>query len=226
MCSNYTLSGNSYEFEINSYIRIDFNMLIEINNHSPEYAKIKMAADLIRNGHVIIYPTDTIYGFGCDIFNEAAIEKIYQIKQKKATGFSFIVPDLTEISKYAQISDYAYRIMKKLLPGPYTFIFNAKKLVPNKLIPNKKTVAIRIPDNPVCLGIVKALGAPIVTTSVNVTGELHFSDPLEMEQQFNEHVGLIIDAGVLSNDPSSVIDLSGDSPIIIRRGKGDVSMFE
>ena len=201
-------------------------MLIEINNQTPEYPKIKQAVDILKNCGVIVYPTDTIYGFGCDIYCKQAVERIYKIKQKKATGFSFICADLTEISKYAIVSDYAYKTMKRLLPGPYTFIFKATKLVPNELIPNKKTVAIRIPDNSVCLQLIKALGNPIVSTSVNITHEPNFSDPLEIEKQFSDQVNLIIDAGVLKNEPSSVIDLSGDEPIVLRKGKGDVSMFE
>jgi tRNA threonylcarbamoyl adenosine modification protein (Sua5/YciO/YrdC/YwlC family) len=201
-------------------------MMIELNENNLEYPKIKKAVDFLRNNGVIVYPTDTIYGFGCDIFSEEAIEKIYKIKQKKARRFSFICNDLTEISKYAIVSDYAYRLMKKLLPGPYTFIFKATKLVPKEIIPDKKTVAIRIPDNKICLELVKQLGHPIITTSVNLTDELNYSEPLEIEKEFGKQVDLIIDAGILSNDPSSVIDLSGEAPVIIRRGKGDVSLFE
>lgn len=200
-------------------------MLIEINNDNPEYPKIKQAVEILKNCGVIVYPTDTIYGFGCDIFCKNAVERIYKIKKKKATGFSFICPDLKEIAKYAIVSDYAYRIMKKLLPGPYTFIFKATKLVPKQIVPDKKTVAIRIPNNAVCLELVKQLEHPIITTSVNITKEPNFSAPLEIERQFSDKVDLIIDAGILRNEPSSVIDLSGNEPKIIRQGKGDVSMF-
>lgn len=201
-------------------------MLIEINNNNPEYPKIKQAVESLKNNGVIVYPTDTIYGFGCDILSKIAIERIYKIKKKKAVGFSFICSDLKEIAKYAIVSDYAYRTMKRLLPGPYTFIFKATKMVPKEIVPDKKTVAIRIPDNNVCLELIKRFGRPIISTSVNITGEEHFSDPLEIEKQFDNQVDLIIDAGVLANDASSVIDLSGDLPKIIRAGKGDVSMFE
>jgi tRNA threonylcarbamoyl adenosine modification protein (Sua5/YciO/YrdC/YwlC family) len=201
-------------------------MLLEINKFNPEYPKIKQAADILKNGGVIVYPTDTIYGFGANIFKKEAIERIYKIKKKKAQGFSFIIPNLKDVSKYAIVSDLAYKIMKKLLPGPYTFILKATKYVPKELIPEKKTVAIRIPDNKTCLELVRALGEPIVTTSVNITGEPFFSDPLEIERAFGAQVDLILDAGALTNEPSSVIDLTSDAPIIIRRGKGDVSLFE
>ncbi|MFH0815072.1 MAG: L-threonylcarbamoyladenylate synthase [Candidatus Falkowbacteria bacterium] len=201
-------------------------MLLEINKYNPEYPKIKQAADVLKAGGVIVYPTDTIYGFGADIFNKAAIERVYKIKKKKVQGFSFIIPDLKDISKFAIVSDFAYKTMRKLLPGPYTFIFKATKYVPKELIPEKKTVAIRIPDNKVCLELVRLLGNPIVTTSVNISGEQFFSDPLDIEKAFGDQVDLILDAGALSNEPSSVVDLTTDTPIIIRRGKGDVSLFE
>lgn len=201
-------------------------MMIEINRDNPEYPGIKTAVDILKRGGVIVYPTDTIYGFGCDIFNKQAIEKIIKIKQKKNSQMSFICADLTEISKFAQVSDQAFRFMKRLLPGPYTFVFKASKFVPKEIIPDKKTVAIRIPDSKICLELVKKLGNPIVSTSVNVTGEPNYSEPLEIEKSFGDQVDLIIDAGAMANDPSSVVDFSGDQPVIIRRGKGDVSMFE
>jgi tRNA threonylcarbamoyl adenosine modification protein (Sua5/YciO/YrdC/YwlC family) len=201
-------------------------MLIEINPHQPEYPKVKKIVELLKNDGVVVYPTDTIYGFGCDIFSKKAIERIYKIKHKSATGFSFVVPNLTEIAKYAYVSDFAYKTMKRLLPGPYTFIFKASKLVPKQLIPNKKTVAIRMPDSPICMEIVKQLEHPIVSTSVNLSGQPPYSDPLEIEKAFGEQVDAIIDAGIIDNEASSVIDLSGDEPVIIRKGKGDTSMFE
>ena len=201
-------------------------MMIEVKENKIDYPTIKKIANTLKGDGVIIYPTDTIYGLGCDIFSKKAIDRIYKIKQKKIGGFSFIIPNLSQISKYAIVSDYAYKIMRKLLPGPYTFVLKASKLVPRELIPNKKTVAIRIPDNPICLEVVKALNSPIISTSVNITGEPNFSEPLEMEKAFGREVDLIVDGGILKNEASSVIDLSGNSPIIIRRGKGDVSMFE
>jgi len=201
-------------------------MLIEINPNSPEFPKIKQSVEILKNCGVIAYPTDTIYGFGCDIFCKNAIDRIYKIKQKKATGFSFIVPDLKEIAKYAIVPDHAYKIMKRCLPGPFTFIFKATKLVPKQLIPDKKTVAIRIPDNKICLEITKLLGNPIISTSINITGEPHFSDPLEIEKQFGDQIDLVIDAGILENEPSTVIDFSEHETNVIRQGKGDISLFK
>jgi len=201
-------------------------MLIEISPDYSDFVKIRQTVNLLRKDGVIVYPTDTIYGFGADIFSKKAIERIYKIKKKKVTGFSFVCADLKEIAQYAIVSDQAYRVMKKLLPGPYTFIFKATKMVPKQIIPDKKTVAIRIPDSQISLDIVKQLGHPIVSTSVNVTGEPHFSDPLAIEKEFGDKVDLILDGGILENEASSVIDFSSGDPIIVRRGKGDVSMFE
>lgn len=200
--------------------------MIEINPNSPEFPKIKQISQILKQGGVVVYPTDTIYGFGCDIFCPEAIEQIYKIKGKKATGFSFICPDLSEIAKYAMVPDNAYKIMKRYLPGPYTFIFKATKLVPKKLIPDKKTVAIRIPDNPICLELVKEVGHPIVSTSVNLTGEPNYSDPLEIEKTFGDKVEAIIDSGIIENEPSTVIDFSDGKPKLIRQGKGDSSFLD
>ena len=196
-----------------------------MNKHAINYQYIKQAVDIMKQGGVIVYPTDTIYGLGADITSKKAIDRIYTIKNKQATGFSFIIYDLKHVAEYAHVSDYAYKLMKRLLPGPYTFILKATKNVPKKLIPKKKTVAIRIPDNEICLAMVKELGQPIISTSVNITGEPYFTDPIEIEKQFGDKIDMIIDSGPLPNDPSTVIDLTGDEPIIIRQGKGDVSQI-
>lgn len=201
-------------------------MMIEINQNIPEFPKIKQISQIIQRCGVVVYPTDTIYGFGCDIFCPDAIEEIYKIKGKKATGFSFVCPDLKEIAKYAMVPDNAYKIMKRVLPGPYTFVFKATKLVPKTLIPDKKTVAIRIPDNKICLDLVKQVGHPIVSTSVNLSGEPNYSDPLLIEKDFGDKVDAIIDAGVIANEPSTVIDFSEGNPILIRQGKGDSSFLD
>ena len=134
--------------------------------------------------------------------------------------------DLKEVAKYAIVPDNAYRMMKRALPGPFTFIFKATKLVPKQLIPNKKTVAIRIPDNKICLEITKLIGNPIISTSINLSGEPHFSDPLEIEKQFGDSIDLIVDAGILENDPSTVIDFSSGEAVVVREGQGDVSKFQ
>ncbi len=198
----------------------------ELHPVTPQLRYINKAVEILRNGGVIIYPTDTVYGLGCDIYNHEALERIYEIKQETGTKlYSFICPDLKDISKYAKVSDYAYKIMKKLLPGPYTFVLPAAKDVPKKLWTKRKTVGIRIPDHKVALILAKELGNPIVSTSVtNRKGEILY-DPEEIRILFNTQVDLMLSAGALEGEPSSIIDLSQEEPEIIRVGAGDVSMF-
>ncbi len=198
----------------------------ELHPVTPQLRFINKAVEVMRNGGVIIYPTDTVYGFGCDIFNNDALQRIYDIKHEAGTKlFSFICPDLKDISKYAKVSDYAYKMMKKLLPGPYTFVLPAAREVPKTLWTKRKTVGIRVPDNQIALTLAKELGNPIVSTSVTKRkGELLF-DPEEIRAIFNPHVDLMLSAGALEGTPSSIIDLSNEEPEVIREGAGDVSVF-
>jgi len=198
----------------------------ELHPVTPQMRFINKAVEVLKNGGVIIYPTDTVYGFGCDIFNKEALERIYAIKQDAGTKlFSFICPDLKDITKYAKVSDYAYKMMKKLLPGPYTFVLHAVREVPKKLWTKRRTVGIRIPNNVIALTLAKELGNPIISTSVtNHKGEILF-DPAEIQAIFNSQVDLMLSSGALEGKPSSIIDLSNEEPEIIREGAGDVSMF-
>jgi len=198
----------------------------ELHPVTPQLRFINKAVEVLENGGVIIYPTDTIYGIGCDIFNKSALERVYSIKQDAGTKlFSFICPDLKDISKYAKVSDYAYKAMKKLLPGPYTFVLPAAREVPKKLWTKRHTVGIRIPDNPVALMLARKLGHPIVSTSVTTRKGETLYDPMEIKTIFNVQVDLMLSSGALKGKPSSIVDLSGELPEIIREGAGDVSMF-
>jgi len=199
----------------------------ELHPVTPQLRFINKAVEVLKSGGVIIYPTDTVYGLGCNIFDKKALERIYDIKHEAGTKlFSFICPDLKDISKYAKVSDYSYRTMKKLLPGPYTFVLPAAREVPKTLWTKRKTVGIRIPDNQIALTLTKELGHPIVSTSVTKrTGELLF-DPEEIRSIFNPHVDLMLSSGALEGKPSSIIDLSGDEPEIIREGAGDIAIFQ
>ena len=198
----------------------------ELHPENPQLRFINKAVNILRNGGVIIYPTDTVYGIGCDIFNKEALERIFAIKNDAGSKlFSFICSDLKDIAKYAKVSDYAYRMMKHLLPGPYTFILPAAKQVPKKLWSKRKTVGIRVPNHPVSLSIVKELGHPIISTSAtNRKGEVVY-DPFEIKNIFNSQVDLMLASGNLMGAPSSVIDLSDDEPEVVREGAGDVSLF-
>lgn len=198
----------------------------ELHPENPQLRFINRAVDILKEGGIIIYPTDTVYGIGCDIFNKEALERIFRIKNPEHTKlFSFICSDLKDISKYARVTDYAYRTMKHLLPGPYTFILPAAKLVPKKLWSKRKTVGIRVPDHTITLKLAEGLGNPIVSTSAtNKNGEILF-DPEDIRAYFDKRVDLMLSAGNLKGEPSSIIDLSEAEPEVIREGAGDVSLF-
>ena len=198
----------------------------ELHPKTPQLRYIKKAVDVLKSGGVIIYPTDTVYGIGCDIFIPEALQRVRTIKNDPDIKLlSFICPSFKEISNYGKMSDQAFRAMKHLLPGPYTFILPAVKLVPKKLWSKRNTVGIRIPDHPVALQLVRELGNPIISTSAtNRKGEVLF-DPLEIKAIFNSQVDLMLAAGNLSGKPSSVIDLSDEEPVIVREGAGDISLF-
>jgi tRNA threonylcarbamoyl adenosine modification protein (Sua5/YciO/YrdC/YwlC family) len=199
----------------------------ELHPQNPQIRFISKAVDVLKSGGIIIFPTDTYYGLGCDLFNKEGIEQILSIKQENDTKlFSFICSDLRDISKYAKVSDYAYRTMKHLLPGPYTFILPAAKVIPKKLWSKRKTVGIRVPDHAVTLQLVRELGNPIASTSTTTRLGEPLIDPFEIKNIFNSRVDLMLASNTMSFEPSSVVDLSGEVPEIIREGAGDVSLFK
>ena len=203
-------------------------MILEMNPAHPEPRKIRKVVELLLNGGIIAYPTDTYYGIGCDLFKKDAIEKIYQLKRRSQNQpFSFICCDLKNISEYAQVTNYAYKTMKRLLPGPYTFVLKGSRLVPRIMLTKRKNVGIRVPDHPICLAIVEQLGHPVINTTATdpETGDI-LSTPHEIKDRIGHALNLIIDGGVVPGAPSSVISLIDDVPEVIRAGSGDVSSFE
>lgn len=201
-------------------------MLLEINPFNPQQRLIQKVADQLRNGAVICYPTDTGYGIGCDIFNAKAIKRIVQLKNRpKNKPFSFMCSDLTHIAKYAHVSNTAYRLLKKSLPGPYTFVLPGTKLVPKVMVTKQKTVGIRVTENNISQELIAALGNPIVNTSLPADDEPPPGEPFEIDLALGNRVDLIIDGGPVYPDPSSLIDLTGDFPEILREGKGDITPF-
>jgi len=174
-------------------------MLVKIHDKNPQMRLIKRAAQVLGEGGIVVYPTDTAYGMGCDLFNKRGIEKIYEIKRRnKGQPFSFICADLSDISNYAVVTNYAYKIMKRLLPGPYTFILGASRLVPKILLPKRKKVGIRIPDNEVCLSLVREFGGPIISTTVKLPEEEILTDPEIIEEKLGHSLDLVIDGGILA----------------------------
>lgn len=199
-------------------------MLLEINPDNPQPRLIQRAVECLKQGGVIVYPTDTTYGIGCDIFNKKGVKKIYQIKQRDPRKpFSFICADLSDVSNYAQVSNFAFKTMKRNFPGPYTFVLEATRVVPDLLATRQRSVGIRIPDNAIALAIVRELGHPLVTTSANFSGEEPLHDPVLIYEQMGKMVDLVIDGGVQLGDPSSIISLVNDRVEVLRQGSGDTS---
>ncbi len=202
-------------------------MIININPDNPQLRLVKQVAEKIRHGAVICYPTETGYGIGCDIFSPKAIKQIVQLKRRpKNKPFSFMCPDLKNISLYAHVSNTAYRLLKKNLPGPYTFVLPGTKLVPKVMTTRQKTVGIRVPENAICRMLLEELDTPIINTSIPVDDDTQGpNEAYQIDMLIGNRVDLVIDGGPVYPDPSSLIDLTGDSPAILREGKGDVSPF-
>jgi tRNA threonylcarbamoyl adenosine modification protein (Sua5/YciO/YrdC/YwlC family) len=201
-------------------------MLFTINPDNPQKRLISRIADILKDGGLIAYPTDTYYGIGCDIMNKRAIERIYQLKQRnKNQPFSFICANLKNISQYAKVSNYAYKTMKRLLPGPYTFILPGSKLVPKIMLTKRKTAGIRVPANNTCLSLVEALGNPVISTSATTADGAVFHNASLINDHFGARLDAVIDGGPVAGMPSSVVSLEQDVPEIIREGLGDVSLF-
>jgi tRNA threonylcarbamoyl adenosine modification protein (Sua5/YciO/YrdC/YwlC family) len=201
-------------------------MIIKINPTNPQQRFIRKVVDILKEGGVIAYPTDTIYGLGCDLYQKDAIERVHRIRKLgKNKRLSIICADLKDISKYAYVPDYAYRIMRSLIPGPYTFILETTKLVPKIMLTNQKTVGIRVPDNNISLALVKELEHPIITTSVTKPDESLYNDPEEIDQMFGKALDVVVDGGIIVAEHSSIIDFTDEHPQVLRKGKGDVSFI-
>ncbi len=197
-------------------------VILDINQKVPDARLIRKAVNALNNDKLIAYPTDTVYGLGASLFSKKAIEKIYMLKpHKKKKPLTFVCSDLKDISRYAVVSDEAYRIMKKLAPGPFTFILNATREVPRLVMTQRKTVGIRIPDNNICQAIIGELGHPIISTTAMSQDREYIDDPDLIMEQLGHALEYVIDGGTLPYELSTVIDLTDDDNLkIIREGKG------
>ncbi len=195
-------------------------LMLSINADNPQQRLINRVCAVLEEGGLIVYPTDTFYGIGCNLFNKRGIQLIYRLKNRPLKKpFSFLCDSLKEVSRYALVSNYAYKTMRRLLPGPYTFILEGTRLVPKIMLTKRKTVGIRVPDNKICLDIIRTFGRPIISTSAV------FDDPQSIKEAYGSFLDVIIDGGVLYQSPSSVVSLIDDIPEVIREGKGDVGGF-
>ncbi len=199
---------------------------IEINPCNPQARLINMVVEVMQKGGVIAYPTDTMYGVGCDIFNQKAVKRVYEIKHRpRKKPFSFMCSSLKDISQYAHVSSNAYRLLRRHLPGPYTMVLPGSKLVPKIMLTQQKTVGIRVPESPICLGIIEELGNPVLNTSAVKEGQEQALDAYDVNDLFGNQIDLIVDGGTVYPNPSTVISLINDVPEILRVGKGDTSPF-
>ena len=201
-------------------------MLLEINPNNPEPRKIRRAVDALEAGEVIAYPTDTCYGLGCDLFNKRAIDRLYQVKgMPRSQKLAFVCRDLRDVSRYAVMHDAVFRVLKEYLPGPYCFLLEATREVPKIIQSPRKTVGVRIPNHAVAIALVQELGRPIISSTASRSGADAAPDPREIDDEFRG-LALVLDAGSCGTAPTSVVDLTGAAPNIVRRGAGDVSAFE
>jgi len=205
-------------------------MLIRIHHLTPDPRQLQKVIDVLRDGGVIIYPTDGVYAFGCDINKSKAVERVAKLKGIKVekADFSFVFDDLSRLTDYSkQVDTHVFKLMKSCLPGPYTFILNANNSVPKLFKNNKRTIGIRIPDNQICRSIVTELGNPIISSSVHDEDELveYTTDPELIHERYKDQVDLVIDGGYGSLLPSTVIDCTGQMPELIRQGAGEVDML-
>ncbi len=198
-------------------------MLLAINSAHPEPRKVQRAVQILNGGGIIAYPTDTVYGLGCDISNKQAIERLYQLKgMPKDHPLAFICPDLSDISRYAVVENAVYRVLKHFLPGPYCFILLATREVPKMLLNKQKTVGIRVPNHPLTIALVRELGRPLISTTASRPGQEPLVDPWEIEQEF-AGLDLVIDGGDAGGTvPTTVVDLSQGDVRIVREGAGPV----
>ena len=200
-------------------------MRIEIHPETPQLRKVRQVVDVLESGGIIIYPTDTVYGLGCDIYNQKAVDKICHLRglDPKKAMLSFICRDISQISSFTPpLDNTVFKLLKKNLPGPFTFVLKSNSTVPKLFKNRKRTIGVRIPEHPVPLAIVEMLGRPILTTSLKSDDEIaeYFTDPLDFYDDFRKLVDLTVDAGAGKNIPSTVVDCTLDKPEVIRMGAG------
>ncbi|MCA1827055.1 MAG: L-threonylcarbamoyladenylate synthase [Myxococcales bacterium] len=189
----------------------------------PQPRHVQRAAALLEGGGLVAYPTDTYYAIGCDVFQKKAMERLASLKRRDdRKPFAFLCADLGEVAKYAIVSNEHYRLMRRLFPGPYTIVLEATRLTPRTALTRQRQVGVRVPDAPVAIALVRALGRPLATTSAALPGEQPLTDAADIQEHIGRGIDLILDGGVTLNEPSTVIDLTGPVPVVLRKGKGAI----
>ena len=199
-------------------------MLTKIYEQNPSERELRKVVDALEDGGIIIYPTDSVYAFGCSLRSPKAIERLRRMKGKDAEAFTVVFENLAQAAEYCRVDNAAFRILKRNLPGPFTFVLTASSGRPDKALEKRRTIGIRIPGNAVPRAIVAALGCPLITTSVKDDDEVveYTTDPELIHERYGRDVALVIDGGVGDNVPTTVVDLTGDEPEILREGKGEL----
>ncbi len=203
-------------------------MLITIDPREPEPWLVARAVQVLKRGGVAVLPTDTVYGITCAISHPEAIERIYSLKDlDPKKPLALLMADMQEVGQYTRSLDTpTYRLLKRVLPGPYTFIFQASPEVPKIMLRKRKTIGIRIPDNPIALAILAAVGEPLLSTSIRDVADAYVNDPVEIEERYEGRIDVVVDGGPLAPTPSTVVDFSGQVPELVREGKGDIEALE
>jgi len=204
------------------------SQFFSIHPDNPQHRLVKQASEIVRKGGVIVYPTDSAYALGCHVGDKKALDKIRQIRQlDKHHNFTLMCRDLSELAVYAKVDNQLYRSLKAHTPGPYTFILEATSEVPRRLMhPKRKTIGLRVPENPIALALLEDLGEPIMSVTLIMPGdEYPLTDPYDIRDMLEHHVDLIVEGGYCGLEPTTVVDLSGDTPVIIRQGMGEFEDF-
>ncbi len=199
-------------------------MIIKLYPENPNGKQVAQVVRCLEEGGVVIYPTDSVYAFGCSLRSPRAIERMVAIKHKQQSFLTLVCEDLSRVSEYVKVDNPAFKLLKRNLPGPFTFILNPSSRVPDKALGRRKSIGVRIPDNNIPLEIVRALGVPMLTTSVRDEDEVveYTTDPELMEERYGMLVDMVVDGGYGDNQPTTVVDLTGDEPEILRQGKGEL----